>query len=69
MWIKCGVDSRTLAWTERGNPRGGATKKREISRSLLYRNLHCSVHSVNPVGHIILIPFLIDERKEREKTD
>ena len=43
LWIKCGVDSRTRARTERGNTRSGATKKREISRNLLSRNLHCSV--------------------------
>ena len=30
--------------TERGNTRGGATKKRKISRTLLSINLHFSVH-------------------------
>ena len=38
---------RERAWsaqTERGNSRGGATKKREISRSSLTINLHFSVH-------------------------
>ena len=42
LWIKRCVDSR--AQTERGNTRGGATKKRKISRTLLSINLHFSVH-------------------------
>ena len=45
LWIKRCVDSRARAQTERGNTRGGATKKmREISRTLLSINLHFSVH-------------------------
>ena len=32
------------AQTERGNTHGGATKKREISLTLLSINLHFSVH-------------------------
>ena len=42
-WIKWYVDSRARAQTERGNTRGGATKKREISRNLLSINLNFSV--------------------------
>ena len=38
LWIKRCVDSR--ARTEMGNRRGGTTKKREISRTLLSINLH-----------------------------
>ena len=34
---------RETRQTERGNTRGGATKKREISRTLLSINLHFSV--------------------------
>ena len=41
--IKIFVDSQARAQTERGNTRGGATKKREISRTLLSINLHFSV--------------------------
>ena len=43
LWIKRCVDSRARAQTERGNTCGGATKKREISRTLLSINLHFSV--------------------------
>ena len=35
---------REMRQTERGNTRGGATKKREFSRTLLSINLHFSVH-------------------------
>ena len=41
LWIKpLDKTVRGRARTERGNTRGGATKKREISCTLLYRNLH-----------------------------
>ena len=42
-WIKWSVDSRECAQRERGNTRGGATKKREISHNLLSINLNFSV--------------------------
>ena len=46
LWIKWYVE------TERRNTRGGATKKRDISRNLLSRNLHfsveCFARSVTP---------------------
>ena len=38
---------RGRARTERGNTRGGATKKRKISRTLLSINLHFSVQGDN----------------------
>ena len=38
---------RGRARTERGNTRGGATKKREISLTLLSINLHFSVQGLN----------------------
>ena len=44
MWKIRSVDARERARTERGNTRGGATKKREISRNLLSINLNFSVH-------------------------
>ena len=37
---------RGRARTERGNTRGGATKKREISRTLLSINLHSLVQCI-----------------------
>ena len=43
LWIKRSVDAQECARTERGNTRGGATKKREISRNLLSINLNFSV--------------------------
>ena len=47
-WIKWYVDSRARAQTERGNTRGGATKKREIWHNLLSINLNFSVHTRRP---------------------
>ena len=46
--LKVFVDKtvRGRARTERGNARGGAPKKREISRSLLSINLHFSVYPI-----------------------
>ena len=38
------------ARTERGKTRGGATKKREISRNLLSINLNFSVHGIPSGG-------------------
>ena len=43
MWVRVWLRA---AQTERGNARGGATKKREISRTLLSINLHFLVPSV-----------------------
>ena len=40
------VDSRARAQMERGNTRGGATKKREISHTLLSIILHFSILSI-----------------------
>ena len=40
LWLRVWLRA---AQTERGNARGGATKKREISRTLLSINLHFSV--------------------------
>ena len=37
---------RETRQTERGNTRSGATKKREISRTLLSINIHSSVKSL-----------------------
>ena len=37
------VRGRARTWTERGNMRGGATLKRQISRTLLSINLHILV--------------------------
>ena len=40
LWVRVWLRA---AQTERGNARGGATKEREISRTLLSINLHFSV--------------------------
>ena len=50
LWIKRCVDARKRALTERGNTRGGATKKREISRNLLSINLNFSVECGSVIG-------------------
>ena len=54
LWIKRCVDARKRALTERGNTRGGATKKREISHDLLSINLH-----------FLVVLFYINDRSNR----
>ena len=44
LWVRVWLRA---AQTERGNARGGATKKREISRTLLSINIHFSVDLVD----------------------
>ena len=44
LWIKWCINMSKRARKERGNTRGGATKKCKISSTLLSRNLHFLVH-------------------------
>ena len=47
---------RGRAQTEKGNKCGGATKKREISRTLLSINLHFSVFNMMLEGNSHISP-------------
>ena len=55
LWIKQCVDSRMQ--TERGNKRGGTTKKREISRTLSFIILHFSELEIQPNSGVIKVGF------------
>ena len=61
MWVRVWLHA---AQTERGNARGGATKKREISCTLLSINLHFSVEGVSkshhplPPSHLTIVSIL-----------
>ena len=52
-WIKIGVDSRARAQTERGNTRGGATKKaRDFTQPFIHKSTLLSTPSEHPTWRL-----------------
>ena len=67
LWVRVWLRA---AQTETGNMRGGETKKREISRTLLFINLHISVYvSILLLGfHLIILVLKILGIREGSST-